>query len=160
MKRYLFTLWIILFAQVIYAQLIQQGSVWKYLDDGSDQGTAWRLPGFNDSNWASGPAQLGYGDGDEATVLSYGGDPSHKYITYYFRATFDVTNPEEKPALKIGIVRDDGAVVYLNGTEAFRSNMPGSTINYLTMASHTISGDAEDIFNNYFQTFFWLLYEK
>ena len=41
------------------ATLIQKGSIWKYLDQGSNQGTAWRAPAFNDSAWASGPAQLG-----------------------------------------------------------------------------------------------------
>ena len=41
------------------------GSVWKYLDDGSDQGAQWRAPEFNDSAWASGPAELGYGDSSE-----------------------------------------------------------------------------------------------
>jgi hypothetical protein len=52
--------------------LVPTGAIWKYLDNGSDQGTAWRSAGFNDASWASGPAQLGYGDGDEATVVSFG----------------------------------------------------------------------------------------
>ena len=47
--------------------LVPMGAVWKYLDTGVDQGTAWIAPAFNDSAWPSGPAQLGYGDGDEAT---------------------------------------------------------------------------------------------
>ena len=42
--------------------LIPFGSTWKYLDDGSDLGTAWREPGFDDSSWSEGPAQLGYGE--------------------------------------------------------------------------------------------------
>ena len=46
---------------------------------------------FNDSTWASGPAELGYGDGDEATTVSYGPSSSNKYITTYFRRTFTVT---------------------------------------------------------------------
>ena len=50
--------------------LIANGSSWKYLDDGSNQGTAWRGGTFNDATWASGNAELGYGDGDEATVVS------------------------------------------------------------------------------------------
>ncbi len=45
--------------------LVPLGSVWKYLDNGSDQGTNWIAPNFDDSAWASGPAELGYGDGDE-----------------------------------------------------------------------------------------------
>ena len=47
--------------------LIERGAVWKYLDDGSDQGTAWRGTGFDDSGWAEGPAELGYGDGEDGT---------------------------------------------------------------------------------------------
>jgi len=47
--------------------------------------------------WASGPAQLGYGDGDEATVVSYGPDSGSKYITTYFRHTFGVADPGAKP---------------------------------------------------------------
>ncbi len=149
MKPLFFSFLLLIFSQISFSQLIQEGSVWKYLDDGSNQGTAWRMPGFDDSGWSSGPAQLGYGDGDEATVISYGNDPNHKYITYYFRKTFDVTDPNQKPALSLGILRDDGAVVYINGTEVARSNMPSGTITYLTYAAHTVSGGDEDIFFNY-----------
>ena len=55
--------------------LVSAGASWRYLDDGSDQGSAWRNPGFDDTGWASGAAQLGYGDGDEATMVGYGPDP-------------------------------------------------------------------------------------
>src|SRR5205814_10702336 len=44
---------------------IATGSTWKYLDNGSNQGTAWRATAFSDATWASGAAELGYGDGDE-----------------------------------------------------------------------------------------------
>ncbi len=125
---------------------IPAGSVWKYLDNGTNQGTAWRAGSFNDSTWASGPAQLGYGDGDEATVVSYGSDPNNKYITTYFRTSFNVTNPAQISALNIGLVRDDGAVVYLNGTEVFRSNMPTGTITYTTLASTNVGGTDESTF--------------
>ena len=47
-------------------------SAWKYLDNGSNQGSAWLGAGFNDSNWAQGPGELGYGDGGEATIVSFG----------------------------------------------------------------------------------------
>src|SRR5437667_6106078 len=72
--------------------LVSTGSVWKYLDNGSDQGTGWTAKDFNDGGWASGPGQLGYGDGDEATVVSYGSDPNNKYITTYFRLHFNVAD--------------------------------------------------------------------
>ena len=102
--------------------LVAAGSVWKYRDDGSDQGTAWRAATFDDAAWASGPAQLGYGDGDEATLVGFGGNPNAKYVTTYFRRTFTVSNPASFASLHLRLLRDDGAVVYVNGAEVFRSN--------------------------------------
>jgi hypothetical protein len=115
--------------------LIETGSVWKYLDNGSDQGTAWRGSGFNDSTWASGPAKLGYGDGDEMTVVSYGPSPGNKYVTTYFRQVFHVENASRFANLILRVMRDDGVVVYLNGVEIWRDSMPAGAINYLTRAS-------------------------
>src|SRR5688572_28326047 len=73
------------FAQV---SLVPTGSVWKYRDDGTDQTAAWRALNFDDSQWSNGPAQLGYGDGDEATVVGFGPNANDKYITTYFRRKF------------------------------------------------------------------------
>lgn len=126
--------------------LIPMNAVWKYLDNGSNQGTAWRNPGFNDSTWASGPAQLGYGDGDEATVISYGPASTNKFITAYFRKVFHVPDAHVFAALTVSVLRDDGAVVYLNGVEVFRSNMPGGTITYTTLASSVVGGADESTF--------------
>jgi hypothetical protein len=133
--------------------LIPRGSVWRYKDDGSDQGTAWRNLSFNDDSWAAGPAQLGYGDGDEATVVGYGPDSGNKYVTTYFRHVFNVENSNELTQLSLSIVRDDGAVVYINGVEATpRINMPGGQINYLTWAegaSVPVGGADESTFYTY-----------
>jgi hypothetical protein len=118
--------------------LVPTGAIWKYLDNGSDQGTAWRSAGFNDASWASGPAQLGYGDGDEATVVSFGPDSGNKHITTYFRRSFNVADASLYQSASLRVLRDDGAVVYLNGVEVFRSNMPGGTVGYRTLASSAI----------------------
>jgi hypothetical protein len=116
--------------------LIPRGAVWRYLDDGSDQGTNWTAINFDDSAWSSGPAQLGYGDGDEATVVSYGPNANNKYITTYFRHAFTVNNPARYSALNLWLLRDDGGVVYLNGTEVYRSpSMPAGAIGYRTLAT-------------------------
>ncbi len=97
--------------------LIPAGSAWRYNDTGTNLGTAWRATGFNDAAWASGNAQLGYGDGDESTLISYGTSTSNRRITYYFRTQFTVANPAAVAALTLRFVRDDGAVIYLNGDE-------------------------------------------
>ncbi|MEO8429154.1 MAG: Ig-like domain-containing protein, partial [Verrucomicrobiota bacterium] len=123
--------------------LIAAGSVWKYLDDGTDQGTAWRTPTFDDGKWAAGPGQLGYGDGDEATVVRFGADPQHKQITTYFRQSFKVVNSSSYSNLVVRLVRDDGAVVYLNGIEVFRSNLPAGPISFSTLATSAVGGADE-----------------
>ena len=136
---YLGSLAIVLFwvsrSATVDITLIALNSQWKYLDNGSDQQTAWRGLGFADSGWASGNAELGYGDGDEATVVSYGPNVDAKYITTYFRKTFNVSDPSLFQSLTLSLLYDDGVVAYLNGTEVHRGNMPGGGIGFTTLAS-------------------------
>lgn len=128
------------------ADLVPPAAVWKYLDNGTNQGTAWRNTEFNDSAWSSGQAQLGYGDGDETTTVSYGPNAESKYITTYFRRAFIVADPSTIHGLRLAMLRDDGAVVYINGTEVARMNMPAGAIGYLTLASSAVADVNEDTF--------------
>ena len=131
------------------SQLINPGSVWKYNDNGVDLGTTWCGISYNDVGWSSGPAQLGFGERNEATTISYGGDKKNKYPCYYFRYNFTVANPAAYEVLTLKVLRDDGCVVYLNSTEVERSNMPSGTITYDTWASIGIEGDAEDFWHEF-----------
>jgi hypothetical protein len=125
--------------------LVDAGSEWKYLDDGSDQGTAWHSPAFDDSTWRRGRAELGYGDGGEATVVN-GGPSGNRFITTYFRKAFTVSAVSKYLLLRVRLLADDGAVVYLNGAEAWRNGMPDGPISYTTRASASLSGQAESTF--------------
>lgn len=127
--------------------IINSNTSWKYLDNGSNMGTSWRSLSFNDNAWQSGNAQLGYGDGDETTTISYGPNPTNKYITTYFRKTFFVSNPSQYTALQLQLLRDDGARVFLNNTNIARSNMPTGAISYTTLAS-TSQGTSKE--NKYY----------
>lgn len=126
--------------------LIHRGAAWAYLDDGTDPGTAWRSAGFNDGGWKTGPGPLGYGDGDEATVVGFGPNGSAKLITTYFRRHFTVASPAAYAGLTLSLQRDDGAVVYLNGTEVHRSNMPAGAVSASTLASTAVGGADESAF--------------
>jgi hypothetical protein len=132
-----------------YRPLLPSGTVWRYLDDGSDQGAAWREPSFDDASWKSGVAELGYGDGDETTVVSYGPDADNKYLTTYFRTTFDVAKTTGLDMLILEIKYDDGAIVWINGTEVVRANMAATSVTYRTAAISAISGEAEDLYTSY-----------
>lgn len=125
--------------------VIPFGSVWKYLDNGSDQGTAWRATAFNDATWASGPAELGYGEGDEATVVGYGPSSTAKYITTYFRRTFTIGDINAYQGFLLRLKKDDGAIVYANGTEVMRANMNQGTNSYTSTAYTGIGGTEESL---------------
>ncbi len=117
---------------------IPAGAVWKYFDTGANLGTAWRAPSFDDSTWPSGPAQLGFGDDDEATLVA-----NNRQITTYFRGTFVVPDAALVRSLDARLLRDDGAVVYLNGVEVWRDNLPAGTITPATLAISNIIDAAE-----------------
>lgn len=137
---YAFKEWKITKRQSQFVPLISSGTSWKYFDQGSMPAN-WNTSAFNDGAWASGAAQLGYGEGDEATVVSYGPDANNKYTTTYFRKTFSVADTVGFAALSGNILVDDGAVIYLNGVEMTRMLMPGGTITYSTFAlDGTIEG--------------------
>ncbi|MFQ3168554.1 MAG: hypothetical protein ACI8QI_001103 [Limisphaerales bacterium] len=128
---------------------IAAGAEWRYLDNGSNQGTRWHARLFNDDKWKTGAAQLGYGDNDEKTKLSFGGDSGNKHVTTFFRHAFEVADPAGVTSLEGALLRDDGAVVYLNRREVTRSNMPQGSIGYTTFASTTAGGADESAFHSF-----------
>ncbi|NUY81805.1 DUF839 domain-containing protein [Flavobacterium sp. MAH-1] len=129
---------------------LQKDSNWNFLDNGSDQGTTdWKLVSGTNTNWLSGQAPLGYGD-QVKTVISFGPDSANKYITYYFFRDMNIDLADLSDQVEFRIKRDDGAVVYVNGVEVFRDNMPAGAINYLT-TSATIVDAADE--NRYFTHF-------
>lgn len=125
--------------------LVTAGSTWKYLDNGSNQGIAWRQPFFNDNGWSTGTAVLGYGNGQDPE-LSFGPDSGNKYPTTYFRKDFTVTGASGFTGLNLEVLRDDGAVIYLNGSEIARTAMPAGTITNQTYANQTAGGADETTF--------------
>lgn len=126
--------------------LLAAGSTWKYLVTASAPAVNWNAAGFDEAAWPSGAAQLGYGDSDEATVIGFGPDGDNKYPTTYFRTTFSITSPANYSSLELGLLRDDGAAVYLNGVEVMRSNLPAGPITYTTYAPIAVVEPEESTF--------------
>lgn len=119
--------------------LVRLGSVWRYRDDAVDLGTGWRTNSYNDSLWASGPAELGFGENDQSTLIA-----SNRQFTTYFRHAFTVENPATFGNLLMRLKRDDAGVVYLNGVEVYRSpNLPAfpATITYSTPSNAGQNGE-------------------
>jgi hypothetical protein len=121
-------------AQVV---LLDFGATWKFFrgtqPPSSPDPNSWREPGFNDLSWEEGPLGIGYGDGDDTTILTdmmqIADDPltvedesQPGYTTVFLRQTFNVANPASLSSLLLTADYDDGFVCYLNGVEAGRVN--------------------------------------
>jgi len=129
--------------------LIGREGTWKYSDTGVDLGTSWKNNDFVDAAWKSGQAELGYGDGGEKTVIGYGGNASNRYITSYFRKSFALSDKQKTIGLTLNLKADDGAVIYLNGNEIQRYNMPTGSVASGTLAVSSISGADESDFHTF-----------
>lgn len=131
--------------------LLPWSSTWKYKDDGSNQGTTWRASAFDDSSWPSAAAEFGYGDGDETTLINACGTVqqtptcTNKYLTTYLRKKITISSLSGFQSIRFNTFRDDGIIVYVNGTEVYRSGVQAGTINYNAALSASASDDGETV---------------
>ena len=142
MSRLIALVCLVVFHGAVFGQqvFIASGEAWRYSAEGKDLGTSWYASNYNDESWSRGISPLGFGDGDEATVVPSGAD-NNFHITTYFRKGFTVGTPTAFKSFTMKVKRDDGVVVYLNGIEVFRGNMPIGNVNYSTLASSSVSDD-------------------
>jgi hypothetical protein len=122
--------------------LIAAGSEWMYWDSVEYPGDDWRTPSYDDGSWSNGTAMLGFGDANG--VLPVTPIANNGQWASYFRRAFTVADPSLFTSLALSLQRDDGAVVWLNGVEVWRQNMPASgSILSNTPASSVASGADE-----------------
>jgi hypothetical protein len=128
--------------------LVPLAATWKFLANGTDQGTAWRNLGFNDSSWSTGVAQFGFGSNSNMqTAVSFGPNANNKHITTYFRNTFFATNVNRIANLTLKLVVNDGALIYLNGSPLQNLNLnSGATYNSLATA---MTNDLRDTWQSF-----------
>ncbi len=125
---------------------ITAGSDWKYSDVG-DLGTDWRAKDFDDGSWATGPAPLGFGRITNTTIATTVFAPSPRLLTFYARKSFEISGTEAITGASLEIHADGGSVVYLNGTEVIRDNMPPS--GPITFATTATSDGNEGEFDSF-----------
>lgn len=107
---------------------------WKYCDYVTPAEQGWQAPGFDDSKWQEGQAILGYGDRDIETQLSFGGNPQNKRPIALFRRRFVLRRRGRFRRYLGRVCCDDGAVVFINGKEVHRRNMPTGPVTLNTHA--------------------------
>ena len=103
---------------------------WRYLDSyacnaatGATGPAGWAARAFTPtSSWRTGSTPIGYGNAGLTTISGqYDLDPLVRGVqrppTSYFRKSFTLASTAGIVAGDLSLIRDDGAVVYLNGVE-------------------------------------------
>ena len=110
---------------------IVEGDNWRYFKGTSAPPSEWSSIGFDASSWLIGPTGIGYGDNDDATILS---DMQNNYASVYIRKEFNIADPGTVAGLQLSLDYDDSFVAYLNGTEVARNNVTGTPPAFNTIA--------------------------
>jgi len=118
--------------------LLTLNSTWRVNSSGTDLGTAWQDPSYDDSSWGSGSGLFGYTGSPGSyppinTALPSGPN------TYYFRTHFNWNFLAANVAFVVTNYLSDGSVIYLNGQEVRRVRMPSGAIGYSTSATSAAS---------------------
>ena len=125
------------------SMVVSNGAAWRYLDDGTDQGSAWRLLAFDDAGWSNGVAEFGYGDAPgrpERTTVGFGTNVNGKFATTYFRKKFEVASPGAFPSYLLRVLKDDRCLVYINDVLVY-SDITNAVVNYDTYPPGAIAHD-------------------
>ncbi|HAK95019.1 MAG TPA: hypothetical protein DCM87_08460 [Planctomycetes bacterium] len=115
--------------------LIAPGETWRFLRGFLPLPADWNEADFDDAAWEEGPTGIGYGGGDDATVLA---DMQSGYLAVFCRKAFQVVDPAAIEGLDFAAVYDDGLVAYLNGVEVARVNMPAGEADADTAAASPV----------------------
>jgi len=104
--------------------LIDEGSPCKAIEPkqdipSEDNPTGWTLPEFDDSSWQDAIYGVGYGDGDDNTVI---GSKAANTASIYTRAWFTIDDPSKISKLRLGADYDDACVIWINGVEVARTS--------------------------------------
>ena len=106
--------------------VIAPGESWRYWKGTAapaGAALAWTGRSYSESGWLTGQTGIGYGDGDDATLLL---DMENAYTSVYARKSFDLPSASDADGMRLDIVYDDGFVLYLNGFEVTRRNVSGT----------------------------------
>ena len=118
--------------------LVDDDATWAYHWSTDAVSADWTQTSYDDSSWSRGTAPIGYGAADLGTTLKPG-TPKTRPLTTYARTTFTVADPTAIGGVNVAVTADDGAVVYVNGTEVVRQRMNDGAVTAGTYASASVT---------------------
>lgn len=111
--------------------VVNYNETWRYFKPLTEPDSNWRrLSTFNDGFWAQGTGGIGYGDGDDNTIIL---PPA---TSVYMRHVFSIVDTAAIASAVFHIDYDDAFVAYINGVEIARSNIGvnGTPVGFSTTA--------------------------
>lgn len=94
---------------------------WRYMPGLIQPPANWTSPSFNDASWTLAPGPIGYGDGDDSTVIA----PT---ISLYQRMSFNIADTSKIVMAAFLVDFDDAFVAYLNGKEICRYGVGAANV--------------------------------
>ena len=121
--------------------LVDEDDTWAYHWSTDPVAENWAQTSYDDSSWSRGASPIGYGGPGLNTTLTPGAAKTRP-VTTYARVNFTVADPTAIGGVNVAVTADDGAVVYVNGTEVVRQRMADGTVDASTFASASVSTPA------------------
>jgi hypothetical protein len=132
---------------------LERGRVWRWLPAGRAESPAWRTADFQDQRWHERKLDLGWVEPDAMggmmrPEIAAGPVAGHARVapTYLFRRAFAVEDPDFYRNLALLVKGSDGGIVYLNGKEVYRFNMPDGPISDETPARRALRPIEKDAY--------------
>ena len=144
--KYLLVLCFFLSSFLSFSQeiIVQNGDKWNYYDKGYLDNNWFEKQNYQ--GWSKGESPLGYGDRTVTTKIKYGDDRDNKDIIKYFTKNISIKDVSKFKGFEFKLLRDDGAIIYVNGKELYRDNMPEGHITESTKSLHVIGSENEGFF--------------
>ena len=118
-----------------FGSFLYSGMDWNYWNSKETPDANWNSTA-DLSSWKHGASPLGWGDRDAGTPFTM--PAADRAITNYFVRDVNFGTLSADFELVLNVRADDGAVIYVNGTEVKRVNMPEGTINANTRATSNV----------------------
>lgn len=109
-----------------YNTLIEEGDNFQYALGSAAVSSNWKAIDYDASTWQNGPSGFGFGDNDDATIISDG------TLSVFVRNEFNISDVSQVKELILHMDYDDGFVAYMNGVEIARANLgtPNTNVPY------------------------------
>lgn len=132
------------FSVLSQEELIRNGDQWSYFDNGYLKDNWFEK--LHRPNWKKGYTPLGYGDRLITTPINYGNDQDNKETVKYFTKKITINDISKFKGFEFRLQRDDGAIIYVNGKELYRDNMPDGHITHSTKSTQVVDTENESTF--------------